>query len=71
MTAVHRYVARTPSLIMAVQIEDVLGVLDQVNLPGTVSGHPNWCQRIELPVDQWANEPRLAGLAAEIARERG
>ena len=34
MRAVHGYLARTPAKVLMVQLEDVLGVLDQVNVPG-------------------------------------
>ena len=42
------FLAATPSRLVVVQIEDLLGVKDQPNLPGTVDEHPNWRQR--LPV---------------------
>jgi (1->4)-alpha-D-glucan 1-alpha-D-glucosylmutase len=69
--AVHRYVARTPSLIMAVQIEDVVGALEQVNLPGTVEQQPNWRRRLELPVEAWGADPRLHAVAQAVNAERG
>lgn len=40
--AVHAYLARAPSSLMAVQLEDLLGQTEQANMPGTVSEHPNW-----------------------------
>ena len=47
--AVVDFLARTPSRLMAVAMEDLLGVIDQPNIPGTIDEHPNWRQR--LPVD--------------------
>lgn len=44
--AVLRYLARTPSALCAVQYEDVLGLREQANLPGTVAEHPNWRRRL-------------------------
>ncbi len=46
--AIHRFLASTPSAVFAVQLEDVLGVTEQPNFPGTVHEHPNW--RRKLPV---------------------
>ena len=46
--AVHSYLARTPSRLLAVQLEDVLGVEEQANLPGTQWEYPNW--RRKLPI---------------------
>ncbi|MEO1223390.1 MAG: 4-alpha-glucanotransferase [Pseudomonadota bacterium] len=47
--AVQLYLARTPSRLMMVQLEDLLRLPEMVNLPGTVDQHPNWRRR--LPVD--------------------
>lgn len=47
--AVQLYLARTPSRLMMVQLEDLLRLQEMVNLPGTVDQHPNWRRR--LPVD--------------------
>jgi len=44
--AVLSFLARTRSRLLAVALEDVLGVVDQPNLPGTVHEHPNWRRRI-------------------------
>jgi 4-alpha-glucanotransferase len=29
-----------------------LGVIDQPNIPGTVNEHPNWRQRLPVPIDK-------------------
>ena len=41
-----RYLARTPSALNAVQYEDVLGELNQPNMPGTQDEHPNWRRKL-------------------------
>jgi (1->4)-alpha-D-glucan 1-alpha-D-glucosylmutase len=46
--AIHKYLARTPSKIFMIQLEDILGQVDQVNLPGTTTQYPNW--RKKLPI---------------------
>ena len=68
--AAQRYVARSACLLMSVQMEDVLGVRDQANLPGTVTEHPNWRRRLPLPVEDWHADPRLRVLADTINPER-
>ncbi|QOT81902.1 4-alpha-glucanotransferase [Cupriavidus basilensis] len=40
--------ARTP--LRLVPVEDLLGIGEQPNLPGTVSGHPNWQRRLDADV---------------------
>ncbi len=48
--AVHRYIARSASRVVLVQLEDFLHVEKQQNLPGTDRDrHPNW--RLKLPVN--------------------
>jgi 4-alpha-glucanotransferase len=40
--ATHRLVAGTPCRLVAVQLEDLVGSEDCVNIPGTMDEHPNW-----------------------------
>jgi (1->4)-alpha-D-glucan 1-alpha-D-glucosylmutase len=42
VTAAYRYLAKTPSRLIVVALEDVLGEIDAVNVPGTTDQHPNW-----------------------------
>ena len=44
--AVIGFLARTRSRLFAVSLEDLLGVIDQPNIPGTVDEHPNWRQKL-------------------------
>ncbi len=52
--AILSQIGSTPSPLVIVPIEDIIGVVEQPNLPGTVSGgpgHPSWIQRLPLPVE--------------------
>ncbi len=40
-----------PRALIACQIEDVLGRVEQPNLPGTVHEHPNWRRRLGVAPD--------------------
>jgi 4-alpha-glucanotransferase len=66
--SVTRFLASTPSRLLVVTMEDVLGLTEQVNIPGTVDEHPNWRRR--LPVDLESYGDRLAPTAA-IMTEAG
>jgi len=68
--AAHAFLARSPAMILAVQLEDALGLLEQPNLPGTVDEHPNWRRKIPFAPDEIARDRRLDALAAALARER-
>ncbi len=57
------YLAHTKSRILGVEIEDLLGVMDQPNIPGTINEHPNWRRRLPVPIEEWSqfiDDERLA-----------
>lgn len=68
--AVVRYLARTPSLLNAVQYEDVLGELGQPNMPGVTEGHPNWRRKLNADLETIAAPGGpLAKMAAALSSE--
>jgi 4-alpha-glucanotransferase len=67
--AVVGFLARTRSRLLAVSLEDLLGVMDQPNIPGTVDEHPNWRQRLPIPLDEMAAAIDVAALK-NTTRER-
>ena len=46
-----RYVAKTPSMLVALQLEDILEDINQANLPGPDLGHPNWRRKQTRTID--------------------
>jgi 4-alpha-glucanotransferase len=50
--AVAGFLAKTRSRLLAISLEDMLGVIDQPNIPGTVNEHPNWRQRLPIAIDE-------------------
>jgi 4-alpha-glucanotransferase len=60
--AIVKFLARTKSRLLAISLEDLLGVTDQPNIPGTVNEHPNWRQRLPIAVDEIAAVIDLAAL---------
>ena len=67
--SVLNFLAQTKSRLLAVSLEDILGVVDQPNIPGTVNEHPNWRRRLPVPIDQMASAVDIAALKA-ATRER-
>lgn len=67
--AAYRFLARTPSHLLMVRPEDVLGLMEQTNLPGTTDQHPNWKRRLPVTVGELAADPRLRRLATMLADE--
>ncbi|MDB5508545.1 MAG: malto-oligosyltrehalose synthase, partial [Hyphomicrobiales bacterium] len=65
-----RYLARAPSVLLAVQCEDVLDELNQANLPGPSDGHPNWRRRLSQSIETFgASGGALAQAGALMAAE--
>ncbi|HET9651436.1 MAG TPA: malto-oligosyltrehalose synthase, partial [Usitatibacter sp.] len=69
--AVQEMLAHTPSAVMVVQMEDVLGEIEQANLPGTVDQHPNWRRKLPLPLEEWRRDARLRRVGKRLAAIRG
>jgi 4-alpha-glucanotransferase len=45
------FIAATPSPLATYPLEDLLGLEEQPNLPGSIDEHPNWRRRVKQPVD--------------------
>lgn len=70
LEAMMRYLARTPSALVGLQIEDAAGELNQANLPGQDQSHPNWKRRLGADLNTIiAPGGELARLAAALAAE--
>lgn len=70
--AIHAYLARTKAKIMVVQPEDIFGVDEQANLPGSQDDqYPNWQRRIPLDLEDWRNDGRFTLVEEVLLRERG
>jgi 4-alpha-glucanotransferase len=60
--AVVKFLAQTRSRLLAISLEDLLGVIEQPNIPGTIDEHPNWRRRLPLDIDEMAAAIDLAAL---------
>ena len=69
--AANRFLARTPGRLLMVQLEDVLGETEQINMPATTDEHPNWRRRNGIALEALANDERFVRLAAALREERG
>ena len=64
------FVATSPAPLMLAPLEDLLGVAQQPNLPGTIDRHPNWRRRLDPPAASLFEAPQVARRAGLIARHR-
>ncbi len=68
--ATHAFLARTPARLMVVQLEDVFGVRERTNVPGTTHQHPNWRRKLPVTLEAMDCDDRLELLARTLNRER-
>ena len=61
--SVIRFLADTPSRLLLVSLEDALGEMEQVNLPGTIDQHPNWRRRASVPLEELLQASTLPAVA--------
>ncbi|MBH0177567.1 MAG: 4-alpha-glucanotransferase [Nitrospira sp.] len=68
--AIHQYLARTPAWMVLANIEDMIGLCTQTNVPGTVDQHPNWQRKLNVMVEDLAQDSRFTQLAARLRSTR-
>jgi 4-alpha-glucanotransferase len=61
--SVAKYLAATPSRFLVISMEDALGVIEQVNVPGTVNEHPNWRRRLPVDLEDLQQDSSLTAVA--------
>lgn len=64
------FIATTPCRLAIVPIEDVLGLAEQPNLPGTIDEHPNWRRRLEASAETLFEQPDVAKRFDILTRRR-
>jgi 4-alpha-glucanotransferase len=69
--ALHVYLARSATALVAVQIEDLLGMLDPVNVPGTHNEYPNWRRKLGADLEDMMARSDFSEQFSQINRARG
>lgn len=64
------FAASSPAPLMLAPMEDLLGLTEQPNLPGTIDEHPNWRRRLEPRAADLLDDPVVARRAATIVARR-
>jgi 4-alpha-glucanotransferase len=70
VAAVHRHLARAPSRLFAVRLDDLVAERAPVNLPGTVDAYPNWQLRLGVDLDDLPALPLWREITALLRAER-
>jgi 4-alpha-glucanotransferase len=65
------FIAQSPSPLALAPIEDLLGLTEQINLPGDISLHPNWRRRLPASADHLFETASLKARTARLNDRRG
>ena len=62
----YRYLAKTPSRLVLVQLDDACRELEQINLPGTFTEYPNWRRKSGLALEEIAQDVHIAAVVEDV-----
>ena len=68
--AVQKYMAKAPSHIQLIPLEDGLEIIEQVNIPGTIDEHPNWRQKLPVTMNEFWKENSVISIAQAMKQAR-
>jgi 4-alpha-glucanotransferase len=68
--ALHLYLARSAAILAAVQMEDLLGMVEPVNIPGTHTEYPNWQRKVSQNLEEVVARQDLAAQLDAISEAR-
>lgn len=68
--ALHAYLARSSAALVSLQLEDLLGMVDPVNVPGTHAEYPNWQRKMTEPIEATVARADLREALSSVNRER-
>jgi 4-alpha-glucanotransferase len=71
VVAMHEFLARTPCRFVTASLYDVLGEVNQPNLPGTTDEYPNWRMPLRASLEEIQADPRMRRVARILAERRG
>ncbi|RZV40100.1 MAG: glycogen debranching enzyme GlgX, partial [Acidimicrobiales bacterium] len=70
MAKLQAWLARSPSLAFAVQLDDIMLEAHQANVPGTTDEQPNWRRRSKLSLEELASNPDCSIILDAISAAR-
>jgi 4-alpha-glucanotransferase len=62
--------AKAPSHIQLIPLEDALEIVEQVNIPGTIDEHPNWLQKLPVTIEAFDTTDSVNELATAMNAAR-
>jgi 4-alpha-glucanotransferase len=68
--AIHQLLARVKSSVVAVQLEDLLGLKGQPNVPGTTVEEPNWRRKLPVSIENLFDQSLSGRILSAMRAER-
>ena len=62
--AIHGFLASSSAQLFLAQLDDLIGEADQINVPGTLDGYPNWRRKLSRNLD----DPAVLEAVTELAK---
>ncbi|MCO5731671.1 4-alpha-glucanotransferase [Rhizobium sp. SSA_523] len=70
IVSLHRFLARTPSLLLAVRLADLTREDQPTNVPGTHQSYPNWRPKLSVAVEELGDLELMQEVCAALREER-
>ena len=68
--AIHAYLGKSASSVVLANVDDLIGEVSQMNLPGTVDAYPNWSRKLSLTLGELRHHRCISHLADLMRRFR-
>ena len=68
--AAHTLLGRTRAAIAMLQLDDLTGEMDPVNVPTTSHEHPNWRRRLSMTLERLMDDPGFRAATETLAAQR-
>lgn len=70
VVSAHRFIAKTPSLLVAVRLADLVSAKNPTNIPGTSDSYPNWRPKLSVSLKDLPEAPLVRAIAGVMREER-
>lgn len=70
MLEAHEFLSRTGSAVAFVQVDDLFGETEPLNVPGTDREYPNWRRRYARPIYDGLNDARAQAILSIMHKQR-